>query len=147
MGGIRRLTPREALTTIHALAVMTAVELTVRWIPLPRLSKTLGVTLRLGPDGPDYDGRPPDDLDERSLRQLACSRRLARVWPFADGPCLRRALTEGHLIRRLEPELRIGMIEDAEDLTAHAWLEIGGHPLEPVGHLRPFDTVPSLTHP
>ena len=141
LGRLRRLSVLELLTSLHSVIVMTIVELTVRWVPLPRLSRAFGVPLRLGPDKPGYDGNPPGDLDARTLRQLACTHRVAAVWPFSDGPCLRRAITAGHLIRRLLPELRMGVVGDTDNVVAHAWLEIDGQPLESVEHLRPFGDI------
>ena len=44
-----RLPPRELLTTLHATAVLVVVELLIRWVPLPRLSRMLGVEVTVEP--------------------------------------------------------------------------------------------------
>lgn len=139
---ISRLSAREIMTTVHSLCVMSVVELTVRWVSLPRLSRTMGVPLRLGPEHGEGEQMVLHELDARARRQLECTARVARIWPFSDGPCLRRSLTGGHLVRRLRPELRLGITGTGEAVGAHAWLEIDGRPLEPVEHLRPFSQVP-----
>lgn len=136
--GVRRLSAREILTTLHAVAAMTVVELTVRWVSLPRLSRSLGAPLELEPPPSGSDLPPLEDLGSRATRQLLCTWRVAEVWPFSDGPCLRRSLVGGHLIRRMSPILRLGVVGDGDEVIAHAWLEIDGRPLEPVADLQPF---------
>ena len=133
-----RLPPREILTTLHAAAVLAVVELLIRWVPLPRLSRLLGVKVNLQPVRSDAAQLPVDELPARSRRRLRCTRRVADAWPFSRGPCLRRALVGGHLIRHLRPAVRLGVAGAGDTLLAHAWLEIDGRPLEDVGHYSVF---------
>lgn len=130
------LPPREILTTLHAFGVIIVVELLIRTVPLPRLSRALGCRLNLDPTDPEADRLWLRDLPQRSGRQVRCTRRVAHVWPFTEGPCLRSALVTGHLLRDLDPALRLGMVTTGEELHAHAWLEIDGRPLE---HVAAFD--------
>jgi hypothetical protein len=133
-----RLPPRELLTTLHALGILIVVELLIRWISLPRLSRTLGVEVNLQPARSDAEQLLVGELPERARRQLRSTRRVADAWPFSRGPCLRRALVGGHLIRRLHPSVRLGVAGEGDTLLAHAWLEIDGRPLEAVAQFNAF---------
>ena len=42
-------------------------------------------------------------------------------------PCLRRSLVAGHLLRRHDPSLRLGVGGAGDALFAHAWIEIDDH--------------------
>ena len=138
-----RLPPRELLTTLHATAVLAVVELLIRWVPLPRLSRLLGVKVNLQPARSDAAQLPVDELPTPSRRRLRCTRRVADAWPFSRGPCLRRALVGGHLIRHLRPAVRLGVAGAGDTLLAHAWLEIDGRPLEPVTQFNAFQRTSS----
>lgn len=131
-----RLPPVEILTTLHVAAVMLAVEICIRWVPLPRLSRILGCPVNLEPVVPGADRLPLKELPKRERRRVRCTKRVARLWPFSQGPCLRSALVGGHLLRRLNPTIRLGLATDRDDLSAHAWLEIDGRPLE---HIAAYD--------
>ena len=52
-----QLSPAEILTALHTLVVMVVVELLIRWVRLPRLSRMLGVRLDLEPV--QMSGRAP----------------------------------------------------------------------------------------
>jgi hypothetical protein len=125
-------------TTLHVVSVLAIVELLIRWLPLPRLSRMLGVRLNL--DRPDVRTvrMRLGELPPRARRQVRCTRRVADVWPFSRGPCLRRSLVAGHLLRRHAPSLRLGMARSGDELVAHAWLEIDDRPLEDVADYQPF---------
>lgn len=133
------LSPREILTALHALAVLIVVEILVRRVALPRLCGWLGVELDLEPVDPTGDDVEPPDLPPKANRQLWATAQLAERWPFSDGPCLRRSLVAGHLIRRHAPSLRLGVQPEDDGILAHAWLEIDGQPLEALDDLRAFD--------
>lgn len=137
-GGLRlfRLPLSEIPTTFHSLAVMILVELLIRPVPLPRLSTALGCRVNLDPVVPGAERLPLKELPPRASRQVRCTRRVAHVWPFTDGPCLRSALVTGHLLRDLDPAIRLGMVTTDDEFYAHAWLEIDGRPLE---HVAAFD--------
>jgi Transglutaminase-like superfamily len=133
-----RLPPRELLTTLRALSVIVVVELLIRWVPLPRLSRVLGVRINLEPAPAESERLPATELPPRARRQLRCTRRVADAWPFSQGPCLRRALVGGHLLRDLGPSVRLGVGRAGDSLHAHAWLELDDRPLEHVGDFSLF---------
>ncbi|HSB85446.1 MAG TPA: lasso peptide biosynthesis B2 protein [Ilumatobacteraceae bacterium] len=133
-----RLPPRELLTTIHVVVVLAAVEVLVRWVSLPRLSRVLGVRVDIQPPRADAVQLPVDALSRRAQRQLQCTWKVADAWPFSRGPCLRRALVGGHLIRDLHPAIRLGVAGSGDALLAHAWLEIDGRALETVSAFSLF---------
>lgn len=134
----RRLPPRDLLTTLRAAIVLTAVESTIRWVTLPRLSRALGVRLELQPGAASSSQVPLDELPLSARRSLEAAQRVTRHWPFCSGPCLRSALVGGHLIRDLAPAIRIGIGARDAGIGAHAWIEIDGRPLEDVSDLRAF---------
>jgi hypothetical protein len=136
----------EILTTLHALAVIIVVELLIRSVPLPRLSRALGCRVNLDPVVPGAQRLALKELPTRSSRQVRCTRRVARVWPFSQGPCLRSALVAGHLLREHDPAIRLGMTTTGEELHAHAWLEIAGRPLESVSAFDVFHQYAKEDH-
>lgn len=134
----RRWPLRDLAATIHAGLVLVVVEALVRWVPLPRLARLLGIELDLGPPDP---GAPPvmgAELDPSVRRRLRAARRASDMWPFAKGPCLRRSLVAGHLVRHRGAALRIGFGGVGDEVHAHAWLELDGRPLEPVTEFTAF---------
>ncbi len=137
-----RLPPRDLFTTLHAVAVLVVVELLIRWVPLPRLSRMLGVGVNLQPGRADAERMRVDELPARARRQLGYTWKVADAWPFSRGPCLRRALVGGHLIRDLHPAVRLGVAGVGDTLMAHAWLEIDDRPLETVTDYRLFQRAP-----
>src|SRR5688572_22839362 len=104
---------------LHALAILIAVELLIRWVPLPRLSRLLGVRLDLLPVDAD-NARPRPALPLPSRRRLHIAYRIAELWPFRDGPCLRRSLVAAHLLRCHDASIRLGVAGQSESLKAHA---------------------------
>ena len=60
----------------------------------------LGVRLNLDPAPPGVEQFAWRELPPRARRQLRCTARVTDVWPFSKGPCLRRSLVIGHLLRR-----------------------------------------------
>jgi hypothetical protein len=138
-----RLPPKDVVTTLHAAVVIVVVELLIRWVPLSRLSRLLGVHLDLRPGLTAVDVLAWDDLPPPAPRQLRCSWRVAHAWPFSKGPCLRRALVAGHLVRRLGPTVHLGVTGAGGTLLAHAWLELDGQPLEPVHAFTRFEVLPT----
>ena len=137
------MSPAEFLTALHTLVVLVVVELLIRWVRLPRLSRMLGVRLDLAPVRMDGEPLRESDLTPRELRQARIARRLAGVWPFGRGPCLRRSLVLGHLLRRRRPTVRLGVANAGEDLFAHAWVEIDGRPLESLAGITAFQVQPA----
>ena len=135
---VLRLPPREMLTALHVMAVLAAVEALIRWVPLPRLSRMLGLRVNLDPVGADREPMSFTELPPRSQRQLFYAHRVANRWPLAQGPCLRRALVAGHLLRRHDPAVRLGVGGAGDEIHAHAWLEIDDRPLEGVDSFSAF---------
>jgi hypothetical protein len=133
-----RLSAREMLTTVHVVVVLLVVELLIRWTPLPRLSSLLGLRVDLAP-APAHAGQfDVADLPPSARRQLRCTHRVAEIWPFSKGPCLRRSLVAGHLLRDHGPAIRLGLIGSGDEVGAHAWLEIDGRPLESIDTYQAF---------
>lgn len=128
----------ELLTTLHALAVLAVVEVSIRSVRLDRLARLLGIRLSFDPVPAPGELVPAPTLSARARRQVRCARRVADAWPLSKGPCLRRALAIGHLLRRLDPAVRLGVSANGPDVHAHAWVEILGHPLEDVGGFDVF---------
>ncbi len=133
------------MTILHAAAVLMFVEALIRWIPLPRLSRMLGVRVNVGPAARNVEQLPVDALTDRDRRQLRCTMRVTEGWPLSKGPCLRRALVAGHLLRRHHPAVRLGMSPAATGLFAHAWLEIDDRPLESVAEMMVFQSTTART--
>jgi hypothetical protein len=133
-----QLPPSELLTTLHVVALISIVESLIRWVPLPRLCRLLDCRIDLQPACPNVEQLPVTDLPPRARRQVSCTERVARAWPFGKGNCLRSTLVSGHLLRDLQPTVRLGLRGRGSTLSAHAWLEVGGRPLEPVSDYEPF---------
>jgi hypothetical protein len=123
---------------MHVVSVLVVVEALIRWVPLPRLSRLLGLRLDLSPGRPDMQQMSVSELPARARRQLRCTRRVTSVWPSANGPCLRRSLVVGHLLREHDPAVRLGVAGSGDRLVAHAWIEIQDRPLEDISEYRAF---------
>lgn len=132
------LPPREILTTVHATVVLGVVEALIRWVRLPRLARLLGVRVDLGPARPDAEPLTISQLPSLARRQVRCAHRVTDAWPFSRGPCLRRSLVVGHLLRDHEPAIRLGLAGAAETMVGHAWLEIDDRPLERIDGYHVF---------
>lgn len=138
-GRVAQLPPRELLTMTRVALVVMLVEMLIRWVSLPRLSRLLGVRINLEPSGRHAsDQLPLDELPPWAQRAVRCTSRVTRTWPFCSGPCLRSALVGAHLLRSLEPAVRIGITGVGHGLSAHAWIEIDERPLEAVGAFSAF---------
>jgi len=118
--------------------VLLAIELGLRLLRLTTLARALRCPLALDPEESvaDFDGtsaptganRP---FSPRELLRIADTERVLRHWP-PGGTCLRRALLVGWVLRRRRPVLRVGVAKIDGVVKAHAWLEIEGHPLNPL---------------
>lgn len=125
-----RRIPR-AVLKVEALAEMAGwllvVEVGLRALPVVRLARLLGVELRTTPSG--LQPAPVAGvliLGDGEFRRLVALDALIRHLRFASGPCLRRALVGGRVLRRLRPELVLGVASRPEGLAAHAWVEASG---------------------
>jgi hypothetical protein len=142
---VAQLPPREILTTLHAVTVLAVVEMLIRWVSLPRLSWLLGIRVNFAPVRSDVEQFRIDQLTSRDQRQLRCTRRVADAWPLSKGPCLRRSLVAGHLLRHHHPAIRLGVAGRGDEVLAHAWLEIDDRPLERIAGLNVFQRAPTGT--
>lgn len=130
---------------LHAVAVLAAVEAAIRWVPLPRLGNALGCRIDLSTRTAVAPAWSPSELDPAVRRRLRCTHRVTGVWPLSRGPCLRRALVGGHLVRRLDPAIRLGTYLDGGEVVAHAWLELDGRPVEDIAGYVAFEARPGTT--
>ena len=122
----------ELLVMSHAAVALLVVELLIRWVPLPRLSRILGVRLDLSPAPVVQEEPVALDLPHSAQVRLRNTSRVADRWPFCKGPCLRRSLVTAHLLRAYDPAIRLGTAGSGDTLRAHAWVEIDDRPLEDV---------------
>ena len=123
------LSPAERRLFLAAALLLPAVALALRLVGLRRSQAALA---RLAPRGrPAAPGRAAD----AARMVLAASRHAP-----CRADCLRRSLVLWWLLRRagLDAELRIGVRKQDGQLEAHAWVELGGRPLEVWADERPF---------
>lgn len=109
-------------------AIAVLVEGLLRCTSLPRTCELLGLTLHdAGPGLADADTRPAPSSHEIEFVE----RLVSRVYSFVPrwDTCLRRALTAGFRLRRFQPQLVLG-VKKHPSLQAHAWLLLGGSPLD-----------------
>ena len=126
------LAVRDWPVVLRSAVLVVVVEVGLRVTTLPRLATLVGAPLRLD-DGVDVMAPATVvPLSARELRVLAVSEGVVRRWPFGD-TCLRRALVGGHVLRRRQPGLRVGIAKVDGRIQAHAWLEIDGVSLDPAG--------------
>lgn len=125
---LARLPARDQVTLLRVLMLTGVVEVLLRTTPLPRVAALLGVVVgdRDAEPGPPLEGQW---LSLSELRGVRCTNIVLRRWALADGPCLRRALVAGHVLRRHRPVLCIGVARNPEGVTAHAWLDVRGRSL------------------
>lgn len=130
---VRAVPPREWPSVWAATVIAATVEVGLRVARLPRLAAWLGAPLGLEQESPLMPaGGATARLSATERRRLRAAWRVLRHWPFGD-TCLRRALVGGHVLRRRKPVLRVGVAKVEGRIQAHAWLEIDGVSLDPVG--------------
>ncbi len=143
------LGPRCWPFVLRVAATAAAVELAVRTLPLPAVSRFAGVPLAVGPERP---GDAWAAIPDRDRRRAELALRVLRGRPFR-ATCLRRALVLGVLLRRHHPALRVGVAKAAGTVAAHAWLEVDGVSLDaesaayrplPLGNGRAAPGLPGL---
>jgi len=127
------LGPRRWPFVARVALTAALVELGVRTLPLPTVTRLAGVRPASGPGRPG-DAWPLLTARERDRCRLAL--RVVAAPPFS-ATCLRRSLLLGHLLRRRRPTLQVGVAKDAGRVAAHAWIEIDGLSLdaESVGYV------------
>lgn len=115
--------------TVLAVLLACIVEVAVRSVPLPVLATRLGLRLATG----EVDVSLPDVLPRWTAVRLRAVARVMRHWPAGPkGKCLRAALVGGQRLRRLKPELVLGVRPGPDGVAAHAWLAVGGRSLDPL---------------
>ncbi len=131
----------ERSTVLRGVTVLLFVEATIRWVRLPRLTRTLGVAFepQTGESGggvaladSSVSSKGPAAEDDLTVPTVMARRnvdRLMSVWPLGAGPCLRESLVLGHLIRDQGPVLRVGVARHGHRMRAHAWVEVDGQPV------------------
>ncbi len=114
------------LAILRLGVVMAAIEIALRALPLDRVARLAGATLRdAGREGSDL--RPPASKPWPESAQSTAAMVVLRNWPFGN-TCLRESLLFAHLLRDRRPILRIGVARAGADFHAHAWLEVAGVP-------------------
>lgn len=144
----------QALDLFTAAAVAVCVEIGLRVTTLPRLAKFLGVPLAADGDAgfsqPSMSGGPERvALPAVARRRIRATRTVMRHWPLGD-TCLRQALVSGQRIRRLNPNLHVGVAKVGSEVRAHAWLTVGDTVIDPMraaGAYLPLSTPPTGTAP
>ena len=116
-------------TELCLIAVMALLaEVAVKLVPLPRLTRLLGISL-IDHRTPTSAATPPSSssrLDGAAVeRRARIVDRLYRAWPRKSS-CLRRALVLGYRIRGADPVLLIGVANEDGSIRAHAWIEVDG---------------------
>lgn len=123
---VLRLPPAEQLQLSNLLALRAAIEPLLTAVPLPRLTKLLGIRFG-GTAAAPLPRLASSALTPAERRALAAVSRLTHGGRSRDRRCLRHALLSGFVLRRHEPVLRIGAARRDGALTAHAWIEcLGG---------------------
>jgi hypothetical protein len=135
---------RDAAVGARVIGLLGVVEVLIRWMPLQRLSRLLGVRVDLGPGRPGMAPVDPRSLSPRQRRRVRMTLRLSARWPFSEGPCLRRSLVLARLLRPDDVAVRLGFPRESGIAIAHAWVELRGRPLEDVSAYQPFETATGL---
>lgn len=121
----RALTAADFVTLARVATIGVIVELGVRLLPLAVIARILGVTIE--PASLVAGAAPTRSaMTDRQRRTVQLARWLMRHWPWGAGPCLRQALVIAHLLRALEPRLRLGVRRVNGRVEAHAWVEVPG---------------------
>jgi hypothetical protein len=132
-----RLSALAGEVTATALTVVRAgaLEIGLRWLPLPSVASAFGATLAA-----ERGCRPSArclDLRDSERRHLRAITRVMRRWRFCRGVCLRSALLTAHALRERRPLVVVGVRRAHADIGAHAWVEVDGVRLgSHLGYLR-----------
>jgi hypothetical protein len=123
--------------------VACVVEVGLRTTTLPRLARALGTPLAV--DGFEAYAEPADAflLPHWAVLRMHAVRRVLRHWPFGD-TCLRQALVCGRLVRRLQPQLQLGVAKVEGEVRAHAWLVVRGTVVDPRRAVSSYQPLASV---
>jgi hypothetical protein len=110
---------------LQAWVWLLAVDLGLRVLSFGRLKRLLGVGGRT---------RPPADGDQAAgtIRELGRLVRIAGRYHLVPARCLQMSLVLQWLLARrgIVTEMRIGVRKAEDGLSAHAWLEHNGQPID-----------------
>lgn len=140
-----RVRMAEVPALLAALVVTAVVEVGLRTTTLPRLAGALGTPLAVNGYDACADQDPPRPLPPWAVHRMRAVQRVLGRWPFGD-TCLRQALVCGRLVRRLRPELQLGVAKVDGEVRAHAWLLVNGTVVDPrraVSSYQPLTEVRS----
>ena len=109
------------------IVVVAVAEVGLRASGLRRTAQVLGV--KLGGESQTMGDAAGSELPLWAHRRLRTVDRVMRRWPFGD-TCLRRALVGAQRLRRLDPQVVVGvrLVDDA--FGAHAWIRVDGCDLD-----------------
>ena len=130
MRRLAHVRPSDLVEAVAILATAVRVESSLRRHDLPTTAARLG--LRLGSASANGGTpEPRERLPAWAARRARLTLVVMRCWPFGD-TCLRKSLVMGHRLRRLSPQLFLGVRSaDDEVFSAHAWLRITGIDIDP----------------
>ena len=105
--------------------LLLAVDLGLRTLPFRRVQRLLGLGRR---DGAPAEAKETSDTI-RHLGKLVGMAGRHHLYPMR---CLRQSLVLQWLLaqRGIITELQIGVRKEVDGLSAHAWLEHGGQPID-----------------
>jgi hypothetical protein len=124
--------PRDWPLLLMVVATALVTEVGLRATTLPRLARFLGVPLSTAPPTQGLLADVLRPLPQWALRRHRAVGLVMGHWPLGD-TCLRSALVTGCQLRVLGPELRVGVAKMDGQVRAHAWVEVAGRALDPLG--------------
>jgi len=116
---------------LGAVGTVVAVEALLRTARLPRTARAMGAPLATAREVSSATVAALR-LTASEARRLRAVGRVLRLSPFGS-TCLRRALCAGHVLRRRDPRLVVGVAKHDGVVSAHAWLVVDGVNLDPDG--------------
>jgi hypothetical protein len=119
-----RLRSRQKLTVFTVSFAAALTEVGLRFVDVGKLARLMRVPLvaGVGP-GPKSPGSSTDALSADEQRAIWATGWVFKRWLFPS-TCLRKALVMGFFLRRHDPIMRLGLIDDGS--TTHAWVEAEG---------------------
>ena len=127
---LARLGPRCWVDIVYVGALSAFIEVRLRTGSLADLASGLGVPLDATGSASPPGGADAIALSPVEARRLNVAWRVLRRRPF-NGTCLRRALVGGHILRRHDPRLHVGVRRVRGGVEAHAWVAMSGVSLDP----------------
>ena len=117
---------------LQAWLMLLAVDLGLRLLPFQKVQGLLAPSAGPSPNQPaeELQGNLPSQ-EQASIHQARTILAWAARRHLYEMTCLRRSLALQWLLRRrgIQTELRIGVKRVGEQVSAHAWLEHNGDPI------------------